>query len=509
MAAAGARPMKAALWPLCAALLAVGAHGEEPNPSEITRKISVVGFVDVGQVVQGSFVTDDGANPALKLGGAFLNRDGIALTYNGSLKDRLHVNIGVGGLFWKPMPETSNPASTRIQFGPGISEASVQYDFQDNLNWKFGFFGYDYNPDAKNLGEYLLRSEAYPTLIRTAGSGGWVWMNDSKYKSMGTKFTWDLLDGNFRQDLVIFSEFNEVPIFDFSPSYVATFKAGKAFEFGAGFSLHRYLPVKPSTTTPGRAANRYVEIDNFPAMPAINDTVGQRFQLAFKGGTLKDMESFIGNYTDSTGAPLVIPGKDGRGDFFVTQAGDTLRPRKTEKLTFKAVEVMARVSMDINALFGLEAESTGPFKIFAEAAVLGVQNQPYFYENINHRIPLMLGMHIPTFGLLSLASVQVEYFKNPYPENSMQQYVNSLPQPAFPAGNPALYAKNRDAGLYSEDDVKWSVYLKRNLYAGLDLFVQAANDHFRVQDVNAGPSFTPVTHRKSDWYYLFQFQWAM
>jgi hypothetical protein len=57
--------------------------------------------------------------------------------------------------------------------------------------------------------------------------------------------------------------------------------------------------------------------------------------------------------------------------------------------------------------------------------------------------------------------------------------------------------------------VKWSVYLKRNLYAGLDLFVQAANDHFRVQDVNAGPSFTPVTHRKSDWYYLFQFQWAM
>jgi hypothetical protein len=501
--------MKANLWPLCVALLVAGAHGEEPNPSDITRKISVMGFVDVGQVVKGSFVTDDGARPALGLDGAFLNRDGIALTYSGTLKDRLHVNIGVGGLFWKPIPETSNPASTRIQFGPGISEASVQYDFQKNLNWKFGFFGYDYNPDAMNLGEYLLRSEAYPGLVRTAGSGGWVWMNDNKYKSMGTKVTWDLLDGKLRQDLVIFSEFNEVPIFDFSPSYVATFKAGQAFEFGAGFSLHRFLPVKPSTTTPGRAANRYVEIDNFPAIPAIHDTVAQRDQLGFAGGTLKDMEGFIGNYTDEAGTPLVKTGQDSRGSFFVTQAGDTLRPRKTEKLTFKAIELMARASVDFDALLGLDAQSVGPFKIFAEAAVLGVQNQPYFYENINQRIPLMLGMHIPTFGLLSLASVQMEYFKNPYPENSMQQYVNSLPQPAFPAGNPALYASNRDAGLYSEDVVKWSVYLRRNLYAGLDLFVQAANDHFRIQDVNAGPSFTPVTHTKSGWYYLFQFQWAM
>jgi hypothetical protein len=157
----------------------------------------------------------------------------------------------------------------------------------------------------------------------------------------------------------------------------------------------------------------------------------------------------------------------------------------------------------------MDPSASGPFKVFAEAAILGVQNQPYYYEKIQERIPMMVGLDIPTFGILSLVSLQMEYFKNPYPENSYQQYANTLPQPAFPAGNPALYEANRASGLYAEDDLKWSLYVQRNLYTGLDIFLQAANDHFRVQDVNAGPSFTPVTHHKSDWYYLLQFQWSM
>ncbi|MDB5049181.1 MAG: hypothetical protein JWO30_2252 [Fibrobacteres bacterium] len=504
-------PMKAFAC-LALALLAAGRpFAEEKKPGKIERKVSVVGFVDVGQVVQGSVINDDGTNPPLELNNAFLNRDGIALTYSGTMDERLHVNIGVGGLFWKPIPETSNPASTRINFGPGISEASAGFDFTPSLTWKFGFFGYDYNPDAKNLGEYLLRSEAYPTTIHTGGTGGWVWMNDSKYKSMGTKVSWDLLGGNLRQDFLLFSEFNEVPIFDFSPSYVATAKVGKAFEFGAGFSLHRWLAVKPSVTTPTRSSNSYIEVDNFPVIPSLNDTgASGHHQLGFAGGTLKDMEGHIGNYTDSAGTPLATVSVDEAGNtIYVMARGDTLRPKSSKALTFKGIKVMARASLDVGALLDMDAGSTGPFKLFAEAAILGVENQPYYYEKIQQRIPLMVGMHVPTFGILSLASIQFEYFKNPYPENSNQQYTNSVPQPALPSGNPALYEINRQAGLYSEDDMKWSVYLQRNLYSGLDLFLQAANDHFRVQDVNAGPSFTPVTHHKSDWYYLLQFQWSM
>ncbi len=106
------------------------------------------------------------------------------------------MNIGVGGLFWKPFIQIpGNAATEKINFGPGISEASSQYDFTSNLNLKFGYFGYKYNPDATDLGEYLFRSEAYPTMLQNGNSGGWVWLGN-EYKSMGAKLTWNLLDGN-------------------------------------------------------------------------------------------------------------------------------------------------------------------------------------------------------------------------------------------------------------------------------------------------------------------------
>ena len=64
--------------------------------------------------------------------------------------------------------------------------------------------------------------------------------------------------------------------------------------------------------------------------------------------------------------------------------------------------------------------------------------------------------------------------------------------------------------MYNEDDLKWTVYVQKKLYAGLgSFFVQAANDHFRVQDVTAQPSFGTVTRKRSDWYYMLRFQWGM
>lgn len=490
------------------------AAGAEMAP-KVEKNVSVIGFVDAGQVVTGTLVDDDGAGSPDELDGAFLNRNGIALTYSGTMNEALHVNIGVGGLFWKPIPEVQVPTSKRILFGPGISEASVQYVFSPSLDWKFGYFGYKYNPDAANLGEYLLRSEAYPTTVHTGSSGGWVWLNSAEYKSMGTRLSWTLLDGALRQDVLLFSEFNEPPIFDFSPSYVATARIGKALELGGGFSLHRWLPIKPSNTTNNNAFNTVVEVPGFPAFPAKSDTTREKNgemrhkseQIAFAGGTLKDVESNVGSYTDANGE-AIVSATNRRGEW-VTADGDTLRAGKSTALTFKALMVMARASLDLGRAFGWEASRSGPFRLFAEAAVLGVRNQPYFYEKVADRIPIMMGMSIPTFGLLDLLSVQLEYFQNPYPENTYEQTQNSYARPAFPNGSPGAYAYFRGDGLYAQDDLKWTVYLRKALFPGLDLFMQAANDHFRVQDYNATTSYSPVTRSRPDWYYMVRFQWGM
>src|SRR4051812_8341789 len=58
------------------------------------RKVSVSAFVDAGQIVHGSL--NDGQGTPASLDGVFVNRNGVALTYSGTLNDRLHMNIGVG-----------------------------------------------------------------------------------------------------------------------------------------------------------------------------------------------------------------------------------------------------------------------------------------------------------------------------------------------------------------------------------------------------------------------------
>lgn len=484
----------------CAALCcALGtAHAEQAAPNVTERHLSIAGFIDAGQVMHGVYVNDDGGTPPLELHNTFMNRDGVAITYSAILNEKLHMTIGVGGLFWKPfLVKLGNAATEKINFGPGISEASSQYDFTPNLTFKFGYFGYKYNPDATNLGEYLLRSEAYPTVLQNGQSGGWDLIGNA-YKSMGTKLTWDLAGGNFRQDLLIFSDFYSNPLFDISPSYVATWKVGKVFELGGGLSLHRWIPIKPSQTTPTGADNTYAEIPGFPAYPG------------FAGGTLKTMESLVNGISDSAGNPLASRGVDAQGrTVFVTSAGDTLRPSKETELTFKAIEVMGRASLNLGAAFGMEEGSTGPFKLFGELAVLGIQNQPYYYEDVTQRMPMMFGVDIPTFKLFDLLSVQAEYFKNDYPDNNFLQFQNGWPQPTLPGEDPVKYAAAKQAGVYKKDDWKWSVMVQRTIIPGWQAYLQVANDHLRTQDESAQPSFMPVTQGKSDWYYLIRFLWSI
>lgn len=495
---------------LALALAAPMAGAAEPQVTN--RNISVSTFVDIGHVIRGSLVNDDGTNPE-DVENLFLNRDGVALTYSGTVNDKLHMNIGVGGLFWKPVPEANDAATKRINFGPGISEASARYEFTDRAQIKFGFFGYKYNPDAVNLGEYLLRSEAYPTIIQTGSMGGWVWMNSNEYKSMGAQFSWTSPSGDWKHDVLLFSEFNQAPLFDISPSYVVTGKVAKAVEVGAGISFHRWIPIEPSRTTPRNSANTYVEIDGFPAY-GVYGTGG--FTPVSAGGTFKEIEGRIPNFVDSTGTPVVNAAFDANGNRIYVRADtgaslgseDTLRIRKSQRLTFQAIKLMGRAALDLGVLLDMPA-SNGPFRLFGEVAVLGIENQPLYYENISERIPVMVGLSVPTFGVLDVLTLQAEYLKNPYPDNNYQQFSNSVPQPTLPGDSPADYAARKAAGQYEDDDLKWSVHMKKTVVAGLEIYLQVANDHFRVQDVNAQPSFMPLTQKPSDWYYMLRFQWNL
>jgi hypothetical protein len=184
------------------------------------------------------------------------------------------------------------------------------------------------------------------------------------------------------------------------------------------------------------------------------------------------------------------------------------------QLTFKAIKAMGRFSVDLGALTGM-GKDAGPFKFSTEAAILGIENQPYYYTDITQRIPIMFGLTVPTFGLLDLFSVQLEYFKNPWPDNKAQQYNNTFPIPGLPQDRNAndsryLYDLQLADGVFGDDDLKWSVFAKKTLFPGLELYAQVANDHFRLQEDRFGkPTSQPLTTEKGNWYYLLRFQWML
>src|SRR5690606_5453929 len=126
-------------------------------------------------IVQGSPAAYDGSygDPD----GQYISQIGVSLTQEVVVNKRLNIRVGAGGIFYSVFPSVpinSFGSTLGTKFGPGITQAQAHYKFGDpERSWgalRIGYFPYKYNPDAKNLGEYLFRAGAYPTFAFT---GGW------------------------------------------------------------------------------------------------------------------------------------------------------------------------------------------------------------------------------------------------------------------------------------------------------------------------------------------------
>ncbi len=192
---------------------------------------------------------------------------------------------------------------------------------------------------------------------------------------------------------------------------------------------------------------------------------------------------------------------------------------QTTEITRKAINLMAHITLDFSKMLGLDKD-IGPCKLYGEWAVLGLQNQPVYYQSIWQRMPVMVGAHIPTFGLLDLLDVETEYFANPYldsyQELSGQQYEALT---GAPAAIPDIDYTQRMFVLPSVhgDDWKWSIYAVKTIVTGLQLKLQIADDHLRLMyngDFDpAGTVFgatwpAPQTTELNQWYFVAHLQWG-
>ncbi len=356
--------------------------------------------------------------------GEVLNRMGSRWLIDKQIDDHWSAMATLQWMFWR------NQATDIALFH--VAGLKFDSDLQGILRYKTGnslfkggLYEFKYNPDSKNLGEYLLRSEAYPTLVES--SQGKDLLAYSYSRVMGVEY--GLHGERFSHTALLYAEQFNVPVNDLSAVYLATYGSETA-ELGLGVAYHRFLDLgkKMNNNVLAPAQRQYVEANN---------------------------------------------------------------------LETKAVKLSLRGRVD----FGAMQTSLEGFKLYAEAALLGLKSDTLFYKNMKERLPVMMGVDIPTHGFLNTLSVETEYFGNPYYERKY-----SIKDANGGNFSPLPFIDDYQAvniPHVSKDDWRWSVYVHKALNKWIDFKVRGASDHLRLLnwdgDYEGG---TPMTRRTKDFYIL-------
>jgi hypothetical protein len=462
--------------------LALSAFAQDSTEQVAQKKLTLFTAFDFGRIESGSDPRGSGFVGSYDASGIALNRTYVNVGFTERLDENYLVSVGVGGIFWRAYSTTgTSPDDKVIKFGPGISNAYMQWFPKDNLDLTFGFFPYKYNAAARNLGEYLFRSEAYPTILYT---GGWGWINDAQYSTLGLKLTANTFDGKVRHDIGLFGEYFNSPIYDITPAYIVTAKPTEWLTVGGAGALHRYITPTPKTKKALSEDRDYRKNFYIPAGPGRAEEYVTMLEDDLAGRL-----SYLGLNYDTVAA--------------LPQNANTAG---TVSFDLAAVKLMAFFEVDFNKALGLEEARMGQFNLYGEIAQLGLKNYPIFYTESAQRRPMMLGFSVPTLGLLNNLSLEAEYLDNPNAASIASTYDRL---DLAPEDNLRRDIVTYEQKFYNKDNVKWSVHASRNLTDVLTMYVQVANDHMRLKDKNTTPQFVPVTNEKDHWYWLARLQWAI
>jgi len=298
------------------------------------------------------------------------------------------------------------------------------------LSIEAGIFPFKYNAEAVNLGEYLFRSGCYPPFITTNF--------DFPYATLTGFRLHSTLFNNLQQDLLLTTETQIQPLYDWSLSYLLNYSVPSWFDIGAGVSFSRLFPASDEVTT-----------------------------------------------------PKVYTGAPNSTDMYLDGNGDTAY------YSFKGIKVMGKVCFDPKGFFPGFAEVLGKEdgKIFAEAAILGLKNinaykkystsdtssalmedtSTNYYNDISQRIPIMFGFNVPTFKLLDLFALQGEWYGWNFKDALYYQTTsgpNAIPSP--------FYSRSYPRDVYKTDNWKWSVNVQKTFLRHFSIIAQLSRDHTRT-----------------------------
>jgi hypothetical protein len=410
----------------------------EIDIDSLQKKVTISGYgsYQFGQIVSGYYRT--GSIDHRWQQTVFAN-----LTVTATMSQRMTIRIGLETpLRFSILQGDEFNLSKLPQYPQYIDRADAEILFPEfpNSLLRIGYFPFKYNPDVKNLGEYLLnRGGTYPQYL----------INDFDYpqsRMLGFNLhnSWgDIFDN----DLLLTSAVFPNPSYDFSVSWISSLKLFSDFvTIGGGISLDRFLSTNSKLTSPKNS----ISIQN----------------------------------------------------------NDSTNTYDTTHYTFAGTKLMGRISFDPKNLSFLGLKDFDLFgndelKLYCEFGILGLKNYTGLYENLSHRIPVVVGFNLPTFKILDVTSFEVEWFGSPYPNSYYKVIRNVLPEPAD------KFTVEEKKPYKTIDNLKWSLFLKRDILSGLSIVSQIANDHSRSYAAREEDfDYEEVVRTIKDWYWVVKLKYA-
>lgn len=360
------------LWLFATALQAVELSTDN---DKIRLTVEGLGFFRFGQVVRGT-----GVNNANIEKNIWTERANAALSVGAIFDDKFKVAAGIEADLMFPWPMEQNEAQTKLsQTLISLREAYGLF-FTGDDNWLFdvcaGYFPYKYNPDVRNLGEFMFRSGTFPAYIIT----------DFDYpmaKLLGLRTGLKLFERSFSQDLILSSETVFYPMMDWSLSYLLSYDfLNKGFlEIGGGINFsHLFSVYHGNVTTP-----KYV---------------------------------------------------DNLGNHYLDENGDTAYYsfKGTKAMGRFSIDPKVLFDRDLD-IFG-----ESDLKLYAEILIIGLESYPDSglginptpsYSDWKEKAPITFGINLPTFSLFDVFNLEFEYWGSKY-HNDYRHLLTEVSKPIPP-----------------------------------------------------------------------------
>jgi hypothetical protein len=394
------------------------------------------GYWEFGQIVRGE---DYGG----KMDHQWTNRALLGVSLQANPSERLRLALSPEFKLYYPYPERRTaPVTQRPNNVAYINEMLGTYSIGDLerplLQLSVGMFTYKYNPEVRNLGEYLFRTGTYPPYVITD-------FDFPMARLLGGRLTTRAVD-NLRADILFTSEYQYYPLYDFSLTGIADYTIAGILNVGGGVMLARMFPADSKKTEPTDP----LMYDNAQYITTDGDTAYYTFKATKLMGRI------------------------------------SLDP----KGLFPDLNIFGEVDLKLYAeaaVIGLKDHKVMPDSVFP---------RPEYYGNILRRVPVMFGFNVPAFKVLDVLSVELEYFASGLPNDYRRVLYENIPVPNIT--DPSSYSP----GNYKELKWRWSFYAKKEVINGFSLTGQVAYDHLRTTFQDGSTTNDEALHEKGHWYWI-------